>query len=62
MHFKTIFVILSEWRPMSNYTAQKALFDSLNVSNQPRKHWSIGIGWEIAEGLEMVIADCTRAD
>jgi hypothetical protein len=47
---------------MSDYTAQKALFDSLNVPNQPRKHWSIGTGWEIAEGLEMVIVDRTRTD
>jgi hypothetical protein len=47
---------------MSDYTAQKALFDVLNVPNQPRKHWSIGAGREIAESLEMVIANCTKAN
>jgi hypothetical protein len=62
VQFKTIFVILSGGQPMSDYTAQKALFDSLNVPNQPRKHWSLGDGWEIAEGLEMVVADRTKAD
>ena len=62
VQFKTIFVILSGGRPMNGYTTQTALFDSLNVPNQPRKHWLLSIGWEIAKGLDMVIADCTKAD
>jgi hypothetical protein len=62
VQFKTIFVILSGRRSMSDYTAQKALFDSLNVPNQPRKHWLLGVGWEIAKGLEVVIANRTRAN
>jgi hypothetical protein len=47
---------------MSDYTAQKALFDVMNVFNQPRKHWSIGVGWKITESLEMVIGDRTRVN
>jgi hypothetical protein len=62
VQFKTIFVILSGGRPMNDYTTQISLFDSLNVPNQPRKPRSLGIGWEIAKGLDMVIADHTRAD
>jgi hypothetical protein len=62
VQFKTIFVILSEMLPMSYYTTQKALFDSFNVPNQPRKHWSIGTGLEIAKDLEMVIVDRIRTD
>ena len=62
VQFKTIFVILSRGQPMNDYTTQKALFDILNVLHQSRKHWSIGAGWEIAESLEMVIADHTKAD
>ena len=61
VQFKTIFVILSGGWPMNNYTTQKALFDSLNDPNQPIKHWSIGTGWEIAEGLEMVVVDLQKA-
>jgi hypothetical protein len=62
VQFKIVFVIFLRGRPMSDYIAQKALFNSLNVLNQPRKHWSLSIGWKIAKSLEMVIINHIRDD
>lgn len=51
IQFATILHLLHEGRPMLEYTALQPLFTFLGVPKLPKKHWSDGAGWELAECL-----------
>lgn len=49
--FATVLHILQEGRPMLEYQALQPLFTFLGVPKMPKRHWSDGAGWELAECL-----------
>jgi hypothetical protein len=41
--------LLQEGRPMMEYVALRPLFSFLGVPKMPKKQWSDGVGWELAD-------------
>jgi hypothetical protein len=62
VQMKLLLHLLMQGHPMTDYVSAEQLFQDLNVPHHPRKHWSEGSGWEIAEAMAKVISYRTRAD
>lgn len=46
---------------MTDYISAEKLFADLNVPHMPRKHWSEGAGWQMADAMARVVSDRTWA-
>ena len=51
VQFATLFQLLTERRPMTEFEARFELYDFLEVPELPHKHWGLGSGWVMAEHL-----------
>lgn len=60
VQFRAICWLLMQGRPLTQYETMRELFELLGVPDFPRKHWSISVGWEMADHLAIVLADYTR--
>jgi len=49
VQFATIFHVLSNGRPMTEYESLQSLLNFFNVSHMPKKHWTDNSGWQMAE-------------
>ena len=61
IQFATILHLLYKGRPMLEYTTLHPLFSFLGVPKLPKKHWSDGVGWELAECLYKQVQAKTKA-
>jgi hypothetical protein len=62
VQMKLLLHLLMQGRPMTDYVSAEKLFADLNVPHMPRKHWSEGAGWQMADAMARVVSDKTRAD
>ena len=60
IQFATILHLLQEGRPMLEYAALFPLFTFLGVPKLPRKHWSNGSSWKLAECLYRQVQTKTK--
>ena len=47
----TLFQVITDGRPMSEFSSKLGLYELLGVPDLPRVHWSIGAGWLMAEHM-----------
>jgi hypothetical protein len=55
LQFVSIFHLLQQGKPMTNFEACKYLFQFLKVENCPRKHWSDTTGWTMVEAMHGIV-------
>ncbi len=51
IQFTLIFHLLNHGHPMTWYMTMKKLFVQLNGFDNPMKHWSNGVGWEMVDNM-----------
>ena len=49
VQFATMFQLLASERPMTEFEPRFELYEFLNIPELPRKHWTDGSGWIMAE-------------
>jgi hypothetical protein len=60
VQFASVYILLRDGRPMTDYSGMKDLVEFLEVPNCPRKHWGQSTGWGIAECLHEVVLERTQ--
>ena len=60
VQFRAICWLLMQGRSITQYEDMRDLFEILGVPDFPKKHWSITIGWEMADHLAMTLAEHTK--
>jgi hypothetical protein len=55
IQFTLIFHLFSQGKPIMEYEEMQSLFVFLKVLNNPFKHWSDYVGWEIVESLHHIV-------
>jgi hypothetical protein len=53
VQFRAVFFLLQQGRPMSDFCDIHELFEILCVLELPKKHWSVGLSWEMADDISM---------
>jgi hypothetical protein len=61
LELKALFHVLSQGRPMADFTAMQDLFLQLNVADIPKKHWREALGWDFAQAMAKVCSDRLKA-
>lgn len=61
VQFRAVFFLLSRGRPMTDFGNFRGLFEILIVSDVPKKHWSMSVGWEMADHLAKTLAEHTKS-
>ena len=60
VQFQAVLWLLMQGRPLTQYEKMKDLLQLLLVPDFPTKHWSIAVGWEMADHLAMALAEHTK--
>jgi hypothetical protein len=62
VQFASLFHLLSDGRPMSQYELFEPLLSFLDVPNMPHMHWSDSSGWIMAEFMYDVVKEEIKAE
>jgi hypothetical protein len=62
MQMRCMFHVLSQGRPMADFTVMRELLLNLMVPNIPKKHWSQPFGWQFANAMAAVCSDRLKRD
>ncbi len=55
LQFVSIFHLLQQGKPMTNFEACKNLFQFLKVENYPWKHWLDTTSWTVVEAMHGIV-------
>jgi hypothetical protein len=62
MQMRCMFHVLSQGRPMADFTAMRKLLLNLMLPNIPKKYWSQPSGWQFANTMAAVCSDRFKRD
>jgi len=60
VQFQAICWLLMQGRAITQYEHMRDLFDILGVPDFPKKHWSVSVGWEMADHLAVALSEHTK--
>jgi hypothetical protein len=59
VQFRLLFHLLSIGRPMMDFSNSRELLQQLEVPECPKKYWSKGSNWQMAERMANVVSEKT---
>lgn len=60
VQFRVVLWLLMQGRPLSDFEDMRELLQLLSVPEFPKKHWSVPVGWDMADHLAKAMSDHTK--